>query len=119
MDLCMTFGQFQTSIWRILDCKTTQIYMVVGKHRIQTFEVVVGVLLLFLLSLDVFVPTSAHPLLFLDKWIVQIYLDVFDMKILPYYLLHLTTIPSTIIEGKFIPLDSNDPQHHASKEEPH
>ena len=41
--------------------------MVVGKHRIQTFEVVVGVLLLFLLSLDVFVPTSAHPLLFLDK----------------------------------------------------
>jgi hypothetical protein len=41
--------------------------MVVGKHGIQIFEVVVGVLLLFLLSLDVFVPTSAHPLLFLDE----------------------------------------------------
>ena len=41
------------------------------------------------------------------------------MKTLPYYLLHLTSIPSTIVEGKFIPLDSNGPQHYVSKEEPH
>ena len=43
----------------------------VGEHGIQTFEVVVVVLLF-----DVFVPTSAHPLLFLDKWVVQICLYV-------------------------------------------
>jgi hypothetical protein len=47
----------------------------VGKHAIQTFEVVVDVLLLLLLSFDVFGPTSAHSLLFLDKWFVQIYLN--------------------------------------------
>lgn len=35
--------------------------MVVGEHRIQTFEVVI-VLLLWLLSFDTFVLTSAHPL---------------------------------------------------------
>jgi hypothetical protein len=29
-----------------------------------------------LLSFDVFVPTSALPLLFLDKWFGQIYLNV-------------------------------------------
>jgi hypothetical protein len=44
---------------------------VAGKHGRQTFEVVV-VMLLF----DVFVPTSAHLLLLLDKWFVQIYLNV-------------------------------------------
>jgi hypothetical protein len=38
--------------------------MVVGKHGIQLLKVVVVV------------PTSAHPLLFLDKWFVQIYLNV-------------------------------------------
>ena len=41
--------------------------MVVGEDGIQTFEVVVDVVLLLLLSFDVFVPTSAQPLLFLDK----------------------------------------------------
>ena len=35
----------------------------VGKHRIQTFVVIVVV------------PTSAHPLSFLDKWFVQICLN--------------------------------------------
>jgi hypothetical protein len=51
--------------------------MVVGRHGIQTCEVVVVALLLLLLSLfDVFVPVSAHPLLFLEKWYVQIYLSV-------------------------------------------
>ena len=40
--------------------------MVVGKGGIQTFKVVIVVLLLLLLSFDAFVPTSAHPLLFLD-----------------------------------------------------
>ena len=45
--------------------------LVVGRHGIHTFEIVVVVLLF-----DVFVPTSGHPLLFLDKWLVQIYLNV-------------------------------------------
>ena len=49
--------------------------MVVGEHEIETFEVVVVVLLL-LLSFDVFVLTSAHPLFFMDKWFVQMYLNV-------------------------------------------
>ena len=46
--------------------------VMVGKHGIQTSKVVVVVLLLF--SIDVFVLTSAHPLLILDGWFVQIYL---------------------------------------------
>ena len=50
--------------------------MLVGEYRIQTFKVVVVVLLLLFLSFDVFVPTSAHPLLFLDKEFVQMYLSV-------------------------------------------
>ena len=29
-----------------------------------------------MLLFDVFVPTSVHPLIFLDKWFVQIYLNV-------------------------------------------
>ena len=40
---------------------------VAGEHGIQTFGVVVVVLLPILLSFDVFVPTSAHLLLFMDK----------------------------------------------------
>ena len=47
--------------------------MVVGEHGIQTFEGEVVVLFLLLLSIDVLVPTSAHPLLFLNKTFVQIY----------------------------------------------
>ena len=43
--------------------------MAVSKHGIQKFkDVLVVLLLLLLLSFDVFIPTSAHPLLFLDKW---------------------------------------------------
>ena len=49
--------------------------LVVGKHGIQTLDVVVIILLLLLLF-DVFVPTSAHRLLFLDECFVQIYLIV-------------------------------------------
>ena len=45
--------------------------MVVGEHGLQTFEVVVVVVVVF----DVFVPTSKHPLLYLDKSFVQIYLN--------------------------------------------
>ena len=41
--------------------------MVTSEHGIQRIEVVVGVLLLLMLSFDVFVPTSACPLLFLNK----------------------------------------------------
>jgi hypothetical protein len=37
---------------------------------------VVVVLLILLLSFDVFIPKSAHPLLYLDKWFVQIYLNI-------------------------------------------
>jgi hypothetical protein len=48
--------------------------MVVGKHGIQTFEILVVVLLVLF---DVFVLTSAHPLLFLVKSFVQIYLSVY------------------------------------------
>ena len=50
--------------------------MVAGKYGIQTFKVVVVVLKLSLLSFDVFVPTTTHPLLFLDKWFVQIYFNI-------------------------------------------
>ena len=38
--------------------------MVVGKHGIQTFGVVLVVLLILLLLVDVFVPISAQPYLF-------------------------------------------------------
>ena len=48
----------------------------VGKHGLQTFEVVVVVLLLWLLLFNIFVSTSVHPLLYLDMWFVQIYLNV-------------------------------------------
>ena len=50
--------------------------MVVGERGIQTIEVVLVVLLLLLLLSNVSVPTSANPLLFLDKWFVQIYSNV-------------------------------------------
>ena len=46
--------------------------MIVGKHGIQKLKVVVEVLLLLLQSFDIFVPTSGHPLLFLDKWFPNI-----------------------------------------------
>ena len=42
----------------------------------KTYEVVVVVFLLLLLAFDVFVPTSALPLLLMDKWVVQISLNV-------------------------------------------
>lgn len=49
--------------------------MVVGEDGIQTFKVVVVVLLLLLLLFDVFVQ-SAHPLIILDMWFVQICFNV-------------------------------------------
>ena len=54
-------------IWRTLDGKTTQIWWLANMEY-NTFKVVVVVFLL--LSFDVFVPTSAHPLVFLDKCFV-------------------------------------------------
>ena len=55
-----------------------QTNMMVGEQGIQTFGVmiiiVLEVLLFFLF--DEFVPASAHPLSFLDKWLVQIYFNV-------------------------------------------
>ena len=47
--------------------------MMVGEHEIQTFEVMIVVLLLLLMPIDVFVLTSVHLLLILDKWFVQMY----------------------------------------------
>ena len=47
--------------------------MMVGEHGLQTFKVVVVVLLFLVLLFDVFCSTSAHPLSFLDKFFIQIY----------------------------------------------
>jgi hypothetical protein len=55
--------------------------VMVGKHGIQTFKVMVVVLLLFLSSFDVFVLTDAHPLLILGMWFVQIYLTSIQINI--------------------------------------
>lgn len=41
--------------------------MVVGERDVQTFEIVVVMLLFLFLWVDVFVLRNAHPLLFLDK----------------------------------------------------
>ena len=70
----MNFGHFHLSISHTLDCKTTQ-NMVVGEYGIKTFKVVIVVLFLLLMSFDVFVHTSARPLLVLDKWVAQINLN--------------------------------------------
>ena len=48
--------------------------LVVGKHEIQTFKVMVVVVVPLLIIICVHI--SAHPLLFLVKWFVQIYLNV-------------------------------------------
>ena len=50
--------------------------MEVDEYEIQTFKIVVVVLVNMLLSFDIFASTSAHPLLFLDKWFVHNYLNV-------------------------------------------
>ena len=51
--------------------------MMVEEHGILAFKVVVIVLLCLLLSIDDFVLVSAHPLLFIGKWVVlEIYLNV-------------------------------------------
>ena len=47
--------------------------VVVGKLEIQTFKVVIAT---FWCCCLIFSPTNAHLLLFLDKWFVQIYLNV-------------------------------------------
>ena len=49
--------------------------MMVGEHGLQTFKVVVVVLLFLMLLFDVFFSTNAHPLSFLDKCFIQIYLN--------------------------------------------
>ena len=58
-----------------MTCTRAQNYtnVVVGELGFQTLEIAVVVILLLLLSFDAFVPISAHPLSFLDKWFVQIY----------------------------------------------
>ena len=62
--------------------------MLVGEHGIQTFEFVIVVMLLLMLSFDVVVLTSAHPLSILDKWFAQIYLQVQCECNKGYYLRH-------------------------------
>ena len=47
----------------------------------KTYEAMVVVLFLLLLSFDVFIPTSAHPLLSLDKFFIQICLNVHSLQI--------------------------------------
>ena len=49
--------------------------MVVGEHGIQTFKLWLLLLLLLLLSFDVFVPTMHIPYEFWTKGFVQIYLN--------------------------------------------
>lgn len=60
--------------------------MVVGKHGIRTFKVVIIVLLF-----DIFVPKIAHPLLCLDNCDVWIYLNeiVFMKKLFTFIIGHL------------------------------
>ena len=50
--------------------------MMVVEHGIQTFEVVVVMLMFALVLFNIFVPTSAEPLLLLKKLFVHIYLNV-------------------------------------------
>jgi len=64
--------------------------MVVGKHGIQTFEAGVVLLLLLLLLFDVFGPHKCT-LLFLDKWFVQIYLNV------DYVCIHWLNVGSPLV----------------------
>ena len=45
--------------------------MVIGEHGIQTFKVVGVVMLFLLLSINIFVPTSAHLILCLGKWLLK------------------------------------------------
>ena len=47
----------------------------IGEHETQTFEVMIVVLFL-LMSFDIFIPTNAHPLLLLNKWLVKMHLNV-------------------------------------------
>ena len=49
---------------------------VVGELGIQTFKVVVIIFIFLLLSFDTISPTHAHPLFFVDKWFLQIYLSL-------------------------------------------
>ena len=60
----MDFGRFSTTMTYTRSQNHTNIAMA-GEHGIQTFKVVVVVLLLLFLSFDVFVPTSAHPFFFI------------------------------------------------------
>jgi hypothetical protein len=53
----------------MLDCKTGEIWWL-AHTKYNTSKVVIVVLLLLSSSFVVFVPTSAHLLLLLDKWFV-------------------------------------------------
>ena len=76
MELGLSMFEFMHEFWTIqcqYDVYMINNYtnMVVGKHGIQTFKVVVVTLLLLLLSFDIFILTNVHPLIFLNTWFVQ------------------------------------------------
>ena len=70
--------------------------MVVGEHEIQTFRVVVVVMLILLLSFDVFVLTSAHPPIIFGKVvcpnILECRLDFCQVKMLMMYNVQTTNL---------------------------
>ena len=68
--------------------------MVVGEHEIQIFEVVVVELLFLMCMLDVFVPKTSQPLLIMEEWFVQIYLNIDLYK-------SLEMIPMACSKGSF------------------
>jgi hypothetical protein len=95
--------RFMHKIWIILTADMTYTRspnytnMVVGKYGRPTLKVLVVVLLLLLLSFDIFVPTSAHPLTCLNKWFVQVlYLIVSFNKHTVSYMFKEQTLQSNI-----------------------
>ena len=70
LDLCMKYGQLQPPILHTSDRKTTQIWWLMIHVGIQTFEVVVVVLLLLGSSFDVSSPQVHTPYLFSGRWFV-------------------------------------------------
>ena len=46
-------------------------------------------LLLLLLSFDVFAPASAHHVFFLNEWVVQIYMNVSQFLCISLFLLYI------------------------------
>ena len=54
--------------------------MVVGEHRLQNIRRCGCCGVAFAIVIDVFVPTCAHPLLFLERWFLQIFLNINSLQ---------------------------------------